>query len=57
MTKFFALAAGAIAPAQRNFDEIEITAEEVAPGIAVLFCAGGNIGVSYGEDGTVLIDD
>ena len=43
--------------AQRNFDEVEITAEQVAPGIAVLFGAGGNIGVSYGEDGTVLIDD
>ncbi len=26
-------------------------------GVAVLFGAGGNIGVSYGEDGTVLIDD
>ena len=26
-------------------------------GIAVLFGAGGNIGVSYGPDGTVLIDD
>ncbi|MDG5749354.1 MBL fold metallo-hydrolase [Qipengyuania sp. XHP0207] len=43
--------------AQRNFDDVEITAEEVAPGIAVLFGAGGNIGVSHGEDGTVLIDD
>ena len=63
MTKSFAFAAGAIAlvaaplSAQRNFDEIEITAEQVAPGIAVLFGAGGNIGVSHGEDGTVLIDD
>lgn len=45
------------AQAQRNFDEVEIKAEEVAPGIAVLFGAGGNIGVSHGEDGTILIDD
>ncbi|RDC59942.1 hypothetical protein HME9302_01139 [Alteripontixanthobacter maritimus] len=49
------LAAPAIA--QRNFDDVEITAEEVAPGISVLFGAGGNIGVSHGPDGTVLIDD
>lgn len=43
--------------AQRNFDDVEVTAEEIAPGIAVLFGAGGNIGVSHGEDGTILIDD
>ena len=43
--------------AQRNFDEVEIRTERIAPGVAVLFGAGGNIGVSYGEDGTVLIDD
>lgn len=43
--------------AQRNLDEVEIRTEQVAPGVAVLFGAGGNIGVSYGEDGTVLIDD
>ncbi len=43
--------------AQRNFDNVEITSEEVAPGIAVLFGAGGNIGVSHGEDATVIIDD
>ena len=43
--------------AQRGFDDVEITAEEIAPGIAVLFGAGGNIGVSHGDDATVLIDD
>ena len=45
------------AQAQRNFDEVDITTEQIAPGIAVLFGAGGNIGVSHGEDGTILIDD
>ncbi|NNC60444.1 MAG: MBL fold metallo-hydrolase [Erythrobacter sp.] len=45
------------ASAQRNFDDVEIRTEQVAPGIAVLFGAGGNIGVSHGADGTVLIDD
>lgn len=51
------LALSASASAQRNFDDVEIRAEQVAPGIAVLFGAGGNIGVSHGEDGTILIDD
>lgn len=51
------LASSTAASAQRNFDDVEIRAEQIAPGIAVLYGAGGNIGVSYGEDGTVLIDD
>lgn len=43
--------------AQQDWSKVEIRAEQVAPGVAVVFGAGGNIGVSYGEDGTVLIDD
>lgn len=43
--------------AQQDFSKVEIKAEPLAPGVAVLFGAGGNIGVSYGPDGTVLIDD
>src|SRR5436190_920917 len=35
----------------------EIRIERVAPGVAVLFGRGGNIGVSYGPDGNILIDD
>lgn len=35
----------------------EIRVERVAPGVAVLFGRGGNIGVSYGTDGNILIDD
>lgn len=41
----------------QDLSKVEIKAEQVAPGVAVLFGAGGNIGISYGEDGTVLIDD
>ena len=37
--------------------EVTIKVEQVAPGVAVLFGQGGNIGLSYGEDGNVLIDD
>jgi cyclase len=43
--------------AQQDFSKVEVKAEQLAPGVAVLFGAGGNIGVSYGEDGTILIDD
>lgn len=43
--------------AQDDFAGVEIRTESVAPGVAVLFGAGGNIGVSHGEDGTILIDD
>lgn len=51
------LAVTAPAHAQRDLSTVEIRTETVAPGLAVLFGAGGNIGVSYGADGTVLIDD
>ncbi len=37
--------------------DVTIKIERLAPGVAVLFGQGGNIGVSYGEDGTVLVDD
>jgi cyclase len=43
--------------AQQDMSKVEIKTEQLAPGVAVLFGAGGNIGVSYGEDGTILIDD
>jgi cyclase len=52
----FALLAST-ASAQFDLSKVEIKAEQLAPGIAVLYGAGGNIGVSHGPDGTVLIDD
>ena len=52
------LAAAAPAAAQQpNPEAVEIRVERVAPGVAVLFGRGGNIGLSYGDDGNVLIDD
>ncbi len=45
------------ATAQQPAAEVTIKAESLAPGVAVLFGQGGNIGVSYGPDGTILIDD
>ncbi|MEK6542322.1 MAG: MBL fold metallo-hydrolase [Pseudomonadota bacterium] len=43
--------------AQQDLSGVEVRTEQIAPGIAVLFGAGGNIAVSYGSDGTVVIDD
>jgi cyclase len=61
MRRFLALAAAAswVTPAfaQQDLSKVEIKAEMLAPGVAVLFGRGGNIGVSFGPDGTVLIDD
>jgi glyoxylase-like metal-dependent hydrolase (beta-lactamase superfamily II) len=49
--------AAAPAAAQGDLSKVEIRTERLAPGVAVLFGAGGNIGVSYGEDGTIIVDD
>lgn len=51
------LAAASPAAAQQDFSDVEIKVEKLAPGVAVLFGRGGNIGLSYGEDGNVLVDD
>lgn len=45
------------AAAQQNLDVVQIRTEIAAPGVAVLFGAGGNIAVSHGPDGTIVIDD
>ena len=51
------LAGAAIAQQQPDWDAIQVTATEVRPGVAVLFGNGGNIGVSHGADGTLIVDD
>ncbi len=54
------IAALAVTPAaaqDQDFSKVEIRAEKLAPGVAVLFGAGGNIGLSYGTDGNVIVDD
>ena len=53
------LAAVSCAPvaAQQDMSEVEIRAVQIKPGVAVLYGNGGNIGVSYGDDGTILVDD
>ena len=51
------LGAAAAVIAQNDMSKVEIKTTDVAPGIAMLKGAGGNIGVLSGPDGVVLIDD
>ncbi len=43
--------------AQQDFSAVEVTAEHVAGAVHMLTGAGGNIGVSAGEDGILIVDD
>jgi cyclase len=61
LAAFAALAAPltltASATAQQDMTSVEIRTQMVAPNVAVIFGQGGNIGVTWGPDGTILIDD
>lgn len=50
------MAASGAAGAQ-GMDAVEIKTEKVSGNIYVLFGAGGNIGVSVGDDGVYIVDD
>ena len=57
-TYLFAIAlVAATAFGQQNFDNVQIKTQKVAGTVYMLVGAGGNIGVSVGEDGIVIIDD
>ncbi len=45
------------AAAQDDMTDVQIETVTVAPGVHMLVGRGGNIGVSSGEDGIVLVDD
>ncbi|MEO0425307.1 MAG: MBL fold metallo-hydrolase [Pseudomonadota bacterium] len=51
------LLAVATAQAQQDFSEVQIDAQAVAGSVYMLTGAGGNIGVSAGEDGVIIVDD
>src|SRR5512141_1828588 len=42
---------------QQDFSKVEIKATKVAGSVYMLEGSGGNIGVSVGEDGIVIVDD
>ena len=45
------------AAAQVKPDEVTITSDEAAPGIHVLYGAGGNMALAFGPNGAFLVDD
>lgn len=51
------LLAASAAVAQQDFSKVEIKVTKVAGTVYMLEGSGGNIGVSVGEDGIVLVDD
>jgi glyoxylase-like metal-dependent hydrolase (beta-lactamase superfamily II) len=51
------LPGGAQAQGQGNMDDVQIVAHPVRGGVYYLQGQGGNIGLSIGEDGVVMIDD
>jgi cyclase len=53
----FAVSLSALpASAQQDFSKVEITTQKLADGVWMLTGAGGNIGVSAGDDGVFMID-
>ena len=44
-------------PAQQDFSQVEIKATKVSGHVYMLEGSGGNIGVSVGDDGVVIVDD
>lgn len=45
------------AAAQRDFSKVEMKVQKLADGMYIMTGAGGNIGVSVGEDGVLIVDD
>ncbi len=59
MKRWLAIAALAVTPAlaQQDFSKVEIKAEKLNETTYMLVGAGGNLGLSVGEDAVFLIDD
>jgi len=51
------LVAGSTLATAQDWSKVEIKTEKVGGNIYVLFGAGGNIGVSVGDDGVYIVDD
>ena len=57
MTIALSLAVSGTAFAQRDFSAVEIRATRLADRVYMLEGSGGNIGVSVGADGVLIVDD
>lgn len=53
----FGIGVACAASAQQDLSRVEIVTTPLAPGLAMLVGAGGNIAVSTGADGPVIVDD
>ena len=51
------LALARTAVAQQNYDTVQVRSEKVADGVYMLTGAGGNIGLSIGDDAVFVVDD
>lgn len=51
------VAISALAQEEDRFAKVEVTAQKVAGNVYMLQGSGGNIGVSIGDNGTLIIDD
>ena len=59
-TLFVALFVGtslSVSAQTRNFDDVEIKPHKITDNLYMLEGAGGNIGIFFGEDGALMIDD
>src|SRR5215212_2224794 len=54
---FLLLLAGAVQAQQTDFSKVQVKAIKVAGNVYMLEGAGGNIGVSVGADGILIVDD
>jgi len=52
-----ALATVPLIAQQQDFSKVEIKADKLAPSIYMLTGAGGNMGLSVGDDSAILVDD
>ena len=51
------LLAATTLPAQTNYDTVQVRTASLGRGVHVLFGAGGNIGLSVGDDAVFVVDD
>ena len=56
LTAVLALAAAPVVAQPQDFSKVEIKAEKVAEGVYMLTGAGGNVGLSVGQDGAFVVD-
>ena len=56
-TLFVLLFSAFVLSQDQDYSKVEIKVQKVADGVYMLQGAGGNIGVSVGDDGIVMIDD